>query len=409
MKQAVTFFIALRYIRAKRRNHFISFISLVSAIGLLLGVAVLILVLSVMNGAHKELQTRILGMVPHAVLQTTDGVQNWQALSKDIEQYGSVVASAPFIQIQGMLSSKGQVAGAFVHGIEPSKESGVSILPAFMKYGFLEDLRAGDFGIVMGSYLAAQLNLRIGDKVTLVIPEANISPAGIIPRFKRFTLVGVFEVGAELDAQYAYIHLADAAKLMRLKGATGLRIKVDDLFQAPALSRQIANDYLDLIPYDWTFSHGTLFQAIKMEKTMMALLLFLIVAVAAFNIVSSLIMLVTDKKPDIAILQTMGATSRQIRRIFMFQGMIIGCVGIALGAALGVIMALTISDFFGWIEKVLGVELFAAYFINYLPSELDWGDVAMVVCVAFGMSFFATLYPATRASKIQPVEALRYE
>jgi lipoprotein-releasing system permease protein len=411
MFRPVSLFVGLRYTRAKRRNHFISFISLTSILGLTLGVMVLIVVLSVMNGFDRELQRRILGMVPQASVVGYQPFANWRDLVMKAEQHPQVVGAAPFIQLQGLLSNKGAVDSAFVTGIDPEYESRVSILPQHLKAGTLDNLQSGAFNIILGSALARKLGLVIGDKVTLVLPEAAVTPAGIIPRFKRFTVAGTFEVGAELDGMVGFINLEDAARLARIKGKVeGVRLKVDNLFSAGRVSWEIASDQTRrFYATDWTRTHGTLFQAIKMEKTMMALLLLLIVAVAAFNIVSSLVMVVTDKKSDIAILRTLGASPGTIMGIFMVQGSFIGVMGTLAGTLLGVAVALNISDFALWLEQVLHTKLFEQYFVNYLPSELRWGNVIFVSGMGFLMSFLATLYPASKAAKVQPAEALRYE
>lgn len=413
MKKSLPLLIGFRYLSAKRRNHFISFISASSMVGMTLGVAVLILVLSVMNGFDRELRERILGMVPHGVVYERGGVQDWQALAKKVEEIPGVVAAAPLTRLQGMFAYQGRVQGAMVTGIEPSAESRVSILPNHITEGELSSLHPGGFNVVLGAILAQRLNLRIGDKVTLMLPEATLSPAGILPRIKRLTVSGIFSVGAELDANLAVIHIEDARKLARLAGeAQSLRIKTVDLFKAPLLVWTIVNK-VDAVysGSDWTRTHGNLFQAIKMEKTMIGLLLLIIVAVAAFNIISTLVMVVTDKQSDIAILRTMGATPRTILQIFMVQGLSIGFVGVALGTILGIISALTVSSVISWIEKVTGMHFLNSdvYFISYLPSQLLWSDVAVITSSALVLSFLATIYPAVRASKIQPAEALRYE
>jgi lipoprotein-releasing system permease protein len=413
MFKPLSLFVGLRYTRAKRRNHFISFISLTSVLGLTLGVAVLITVLSVMNGFDHELRTRILGMVPQATINSYEPFANWRKLGDIIQKKNpDVVAVAPFNQLQGMLTANGQVSGAMISGIEPAQEVKVSIVQEHMMSGKLELLQPGEFGIILGAGLAANLNVLPGDKVTLVLPEASVSPAGIIPRFKRFTVVGVFKVGAEIDSMIAYVNISDAARLLSIgdNNVQGVRLKLNDLFRAPDVTWSILQD-LPPAYYasNWTQTQGNLFSAIKMEKAMMTLLLLLIVAVAAFNIVSSLVMVVTDKKADIAILRTLGASPNTIMKIFMVQGTLVGLVGTIGGTALGVLLALTISDIANSIEKMFGLNLFEAYFVNYLPSELQLGDVVMVVLVAFGMSFFATIYPARKAAKVQPAEALRYE
>lgn len=411
MYRPLSLFIGLRYTRAKRRNHFISFISLTSILGLTLGVAVLIVVLSVMNGFDRELQNRILGMVSHANIWKQGGVDDWRAVVAKAKQSPDVIAAAPFVQLQGMLSQSGAVTGVFVVGIDPDLEAKVSILPQHMVGGQIEALQAGTFNIVIGQGIARKLGLALGDKVTLVLPEATVSPAGVLPRFKRFTVVGMFKVGAEIDDIMAYVSLGDAQRIAKLNDSVqGVRLKVTDLLRAEIIANGVVDQMVG--PYwatDWTRTYGNLFQAIKLEKTMMALLLMLIVAVAAFNIVSSLVMVVTDKKADIAILRTLGASPRTVMGIFMVQGTFIGVVGTLIGTVLGVTIALNITDFAKWLEDVLHQELFKQYFVNYLPSELRTEHVITVVTSAFMMSFLATIYPALRASKVQPAEALRYE
>ncbi len=411
MFKPISLFIGLRYTRARRSNHFISFIALVSMIGLMLGVAVLITVLSVMNGFDRELKNRVLGMVPQATLSSDYMLQDWPAKVAQVEQHPHVLGAAPFTQLQGMLTAQGRVSGILVNGIDPASEPKVSIIQDYMVAGQLDNLRAGEYGIILGKAMADSLGLQTGDKITLVLPEATPSPAGVVPRFKRFTIVGIFSIGAEVDGMMGYISLKDAATLLRLPdGAQSIRLKLDNIFLAPEVVQDVLRD---MPPYfygsDWTFTHGNLFNAIQMEKAMVSLLLFLIVLVAAFNIVSSLVMVVTDKKADIAILRTLGASPRTITRIFMVQGTIIGVIGTLSGAVLGVILATSISSLLGWINNALGLNLFAAYFVNYLPSELLWRDVAVIVGLSLLLSFLATIYPARRAAKIQPAEALRYE
>ena len=413
MFKPLSFYIGLRYIAAKRRNHFISFISLTSMIGLMLGVAVLIIVLSVMNGFDRELKQRILGMVPHAVIEGSDPIENWEAVDAAVEKHPRVLAAAPFIQGQGMVTGGGEVRGVLLNGVLPDQERTVSIIEDHMEQGSLDDLRSGEFGIIIGRFLASSLRLRLGEKVTVVLPEASVTPAGVLPRLKRFTVKGVFSVGAELDGSYTLIHMDDAAKLMRTGGkAQGIRLLVDDLFAAPRVAEQAAQ-LLSGRYYvsDWTRTHGNLFQAIRMEKTMIGLLLMFIVAVAAFNIVSTLVMVVTDKTADIAILRTMGATPARIMRIFIVQGAVIGVFGTLVGTALGILGALNISAFISWLEGALGHQFLSAdvYFISYLPSQLLWEDVMIISGSGLAMSLLATIYPAWRASRIDPADALRYE
>ncbi|MEC7118779.1 MAG: lipoprotein-releasing ABC transporter permease subunit [Pseudomonadota bacterium] len=410
MFKPIALFIGLRYTRAQRSNHFISFIALVSMIGLMLGVAVLITVLSVMNGFDRELKNRILGMIPQATVASGEIIPDWQNLVSEVEKHPKVMAAAPFTQIQGMITAQGQVSGVVISGIEPALETKVSIVQNHMSEGTLDALKSGEFGIVLGQSLTDGLGLRIGEKVTLVLPEASPSPAGVIPRFKRFTLVGTFNIGSDVDGMIGYIHLNDASRLLRLPdGAQGVRMKLDDIFAAPQVSRDLAQQLPNVYPSDWTQTHGNLFAAIQMEKMIVSLLLFFIVLVAAFNIVSSLVMVVTDKKSDIAILRTLGASPATITRVFMVQGVIIGAIGTFVGTALGVLFALTISDVFGFVSGMFGLHLMDAYFINYLPSQLRWSDVVYVAGISLTLSFLATIYPAIRAAKVQPAEALRYE
>ncbi len=406
--------IGLRYARAKRANHFISFISFSSIAGIALGVAVLITVLSVMNGFDRELRERILGMVPHATLWGNPTLVDWRETVDQVSEMPGVKAVAPHIQAQVMFQSARGVHGALLNGVQPDLENKVSIISNHMTSGSLEDLRSGEFGIVLGEQLARMLGVRIGDKVTALLPKANVSIAGITPTLKRFTLVGTFKVGAELDSSFAYINIQDAARLKRYDqdDVEALRVSFDDLFKAPDLIWDIAR----AVPgqnkvSDWTRTHGNLFQAIKMEKTMIGLLLLLIVAVAAFNIVSTLVMVVTDKRTDIAILRTMGLTSSQVMAVFVVQGIFIGLLGTLIGLVLGVTAALNVSDVIAWIEQLLGIQFLSGdvYFISYLPSQLEWSDVRFIVGCAFVMTVLATLYPAWRASKVEPAEALRYE
>jgi lipoprotein-releasing system permease protein len=405
--------IGLRYTSAKRRNHFISFISLTSMIGLIIGVALLITVLSVMNGFDRELQQRILGMVPHAVIKPYSIMRDWQTLDAQLSARPEVVAAAPFINAQGMVTHNGNVNGVQLNGILPEQEAQVSIIARHMIRGQLEDLKSGEFGIIVGDILARQSRLSLGDKVTVVLPEASLTPAGVFPRLKRFTVKGVFSVGADLDASLTLIHLDDAARVLRIDDSVhGLRLKFHDLFDAPYVAAQLAQS-LDEGYYsvDWTRTHGNLFQAIRMEKTMIGLLLMVIVAVAAFNIISTLVMVVTDKKPDIAILRTMGATPGAIMAIFIVQGAWIGVIGTVIGTLLGILLSLNVSAIIGAIETVFRTQFLSpdVYFISDLPSQLLWSDVCVVTGSALAMSLLATLYPAWRASKVEPAEALRYE
>lgn len=414
MYRPVSVYVGLRYLRANRKNHFISFISLTSIAGLTLGVMVMILVLSVLNGFHKELRERILGMVPHAIIHSYEGpIEDWQPLAAQLEQSPDVMAAAPYTSGQGMLSFQGAVRGVMVNGILPAAEARVSIVDQHMKIGSIEELKPGDFGIMLGDLVARSLGAQVGDRVTLLLPEASVSLGGVLPRMKRFTVVGIFSVGAELDATMTAIHIEDAGKVFGLKGKVeGIRLKFEDLFEAPKASRDLAatlpGQYYSV---DWTRTQGNLFQAIQLEKRMLGLLMLIIVAVAVFNIVSSLVMLVVDKQSDIAVLKTLGADRSTILKIFIVLGSTIGFLGCSIGALLGIGASLVISDFVEKVEEIFGIEFLSSdvYFISYFPSDLHTSDVLLVTCSAFAMSFIATLYPAYSASKTEPAEVLRYE
>jgi lipoprotein-releasing system permease protein len=418
MFRPLPFFIGVRYTQARRRSLFVSFISLTSIIGLALGVLVMIVVLSVMNGFDREMRDRVLGMVPHATLDSPSPIKDWRTIGEGLLRHPQVAAIAPFTQMQGLLTHNGQVQKVLVNAIDPVEENKVSIIgDYFLKdQGTLDSLKAGGFGIVIGDLAAKKLGLAIGDKVTFVAPEVSVTPAGMFPRMKRFTVVGIFHVGAgEIDGHVVMAHVEDAGRLLRLKPGEvqGIRLKLHDLFQAPQVAWELATLLRDQDFYarDWTRTHGNLYQAIRMEKTMIGLLLLLIVAVAAFNIISTLVMVVNDKKGDIAILRTLGATPGQIMAIFMVQGTVIGVVGTLIGAVVGIIAALNVSAAIAGLETLIGHKFLNAdvYFIDYLPSQIMAQDVWQVCGAALVLSFFATLYPAWRAARTQPAEALRYE
>ena len=407
--------IGLRYTRAKRRNHFISFISLISMLGIALGVTALIVVLSVMNGFQTELRGRILAVVSHVQISGANGdMADWEAVAALSASEPRVLAAAPYVQEQAMLSFGQSVRGAIVRGILPEMEDKVADFRSHIKAGSLDSLTPEAFNIVLGSELARALGVFVGDKVTLIAPQGVVTPAGVVPRLKTFTVSGLFEVGMfEYDSGLALIRMEDAQRLYRLEDrVSGVRLKLDDLFQAPQVVRQLANR-LNTAAYlsDWTRSHANFFRAVQIEKNMMFIILSLIVAVAAFNIVSTLVMAVTDKQADIAILRTLGASPSSIMGIFMVQGALIGFIGLALGVAGGVALALNVDVVVPFIERVLGTELMSkeVYYISSLPSELQWGDVLTITGLSFILSLVATLYPSWRASRVNPAEALRYE
>ncbi|HJE70356.1 MULTISPECIES: lipoprotein-releasing ABC transporter permease subunit [Pseudomonadaceae] len=413
MFRPLSLFIGLRYTRAKRRKSFISFFSLVSMFGLALGVLAMILVLSVMNGFQEEMRGRILGMVPHAFISAAQPLDDWRPLAAKAEQQPHVLAAVPYTQLQGMLSVRGRMQPLLVDGIDPAQEKRVSIVGERMTQGSLDALKPGEFGIVLGEIAARRFQLELGSQVTVIIPEVGAT-GSITPRLRRFTVVGTFKVGAELDASLALINVADAAPLKGWQPGQveSIRLALDDLFQAPRISRDVAKALGDgYQARDWTISQGSLFQAMQMEKTMIGLLLLLIVAVAAFNIIATLIMVVADKKADIAILRTLGATPGQIMAVFMVQGTVIGLVGTLIGGVLGVIAALNVSSWIAALERLVGHKLFGGdmYFISNLPSRLELEDVVLIAVAALSMSFLATLYPAWRASRTSPAEALRYD
>lgn len=416
MFRPLSLYIGLRYTRAKKRNHFISFISLISMFGIALGVAVLITVLSVMNGFDYQIHKQLFSMSSQVTVGDVSGsVANWQDLSKKVATAKDVVSVAPFVSGQGMLTSAGVVRGVMLTGILPKEQAGVSIIGTKMVQGSMSALKSGRFGIVLGQTLALNLSLSVGDKVILITPKTTLTPIGIMPRFKRFKVVGVFHVGggAGYDTSVAFINLNDAQKLMQLgNNVSGLRLKVNKLYAAP----KVSDELIQMLPErnivtNWTQQYSTYFKAIRMEKTTMFIVLLFIIAIAAFNLVSSLIMAVTDKQADIAILRTLGASPRTIMSIFMIQGSIIGIIGTLIGVVGGVLLAINAPTLVAWIEHTFHTQFISAsiYFIDYLPSRLNWWNVLHVGLTALAMSLVATIYPAWKASKTQPAEALRYE
>ncbi len=415
MFHPLSVFIGLRYTRAKRRNHFISFISFISAFGIALGVAILITVLSVMNGFHKEVRERILGMASHADIRSVSGgLADWPDAIAKARQHPRVVGAAPYVEAQAMLIHGQRVSGALVRGVLPELEPEVVDVAQHMQRGSLTDLEPDSFRIVLGRELADTLGVSVGDGVTLVVPQTMITPTGTVPRMKRFAVSGVFEVGmGEYDSGVAMIHMQDAATLQRMgEEVSGVRLKLDDLFEAQSVSHELARQYPGLFRvYNWTDYHRNFFAALKMEKRMMGPLLFFIVAIAAFNIVATLVIVVVDKQADIAILKTFGASPSQVRWIFIVQGTVIGLAGTLIGVCGGVLLALNVEAAVAGIEGWFGVQFIDpnVYYISKLPSDLQWFDVARVGGGALLWSLLMTLYPAHRAFKTQPAEALRYE
>ena len=416
MFKPLSFYIGLRYTRAKRRNHFISFISMTSILGIALGVTALITVLSVMNGFEKELRHRMLGMSAHVVVSTFNNHwRDWQEVAQQLQTRDHVTGVAPFVQGQGMITFNKNVKGTFLQGIAPELEPQVSQVKDKMKAGSIDLLKAGQFGVVLGEELAHSLGVWVGQKITVVVPQTSVTPIGILPRMKRFTVQGVFNVGMhDFDSNLVLLHREDLAKLLRMPAGSihGLNLKLDDMFLAKSFSQQIQRELPgEYHSYDWTYRHKNFFEAIKMEKTVMFVILTLIVAVAAFNIVSTLVMVVTDKQADIAILRTLGATPGSVMAIFMVQGALIGVLGTLLGLGGGISLALNIETVIPALENVFGIQFLPPdiYYISDLPSDLRWYDVYTISSLSLIISLLATIYPAWRASRTQPAEALRYE
>lgn len=408
-------YIGLRYTRAKRHNGFVSFIAMISMIGIALGVAALIVVLSVMNGFGKELKERTLGMTSHATISGHDGkLENWLTIREKIRGQPDLIYSAPYTQAEAMLSNGSRVSGAIIRGILPSEESRVSEIDEKMVSGQLKDLKPGEFGIILGRELANALGVYEGEKITVITPQASITPVGVLPRLRRFTVVGVFEAGMhQFDRSMGLMHMSDAQKLFNMNGKVhGLRLKLADMFNARQTSYAIENSLgEEYWVRDWTNMHSNLFKALKTEKVVMFIILLLIVAVAAFNIISTLVMTVKEKQADIAILRTLGMTPGSLMMVFIIQGVFIGLIGTVLGVASGVPIALNVGDIVAGIEQLFSTKFLPAdvYYITKISADLRVSEVLIYSVSAFLLSVLATIYPAWRASKIQPVDALRYE
>jgi lipoprotein-releasing system permease protein len=415
MNLPLELFIGLRYTRAKRRNHFISFISLISMLGIGLGVMALIVVMSVMNGFENELRGRILGMVSHVTVSSLDdSLKDWRILSDDVRKNEQVIGSAPYVEAEAMLSNLSSVSGAIIRGVDPEFEPQVSEIHSNMTFGKLGDLVSGEYGIVLGTGLANSLNVVPGDRVTMITPQASASPVGLLPRLRRFKVVGLFEIGVyEYDRSSAIIHAEDASRLFRLDGGvTGLRLKLQDMDSAPRVRNQIKRQVgFDYWVSDWTLRHSNYFKAVQTEKTVMFIILSLIVAVAAFNIVSTLVMVVADKQADIAILRTIGMSPVSIMWVFMVQGTVIGVVGTILGLGSGVLIASYIDVIIPALEQFFQTQFLptGVYPITELPSDMQKSDVIKISVLSFLVTVLATLYPALRAAKTKPAEALSYE
>ena len=407
-------FVGLRYLRSRRHNQFLSFISWFSLLGLVLGVAALITVMSVMNGFEDELKGRILRFLPHGFVEPRHGeLDDWPSLLAELEQHPSVLGVAPYIRGHALVNREGSVRGIELSAVDPALQPRVSLVDNYMLIGSLSALEPGKFNIVIGSILARRLRVTIGDSITVVLPRVSVTPVGIFPRMRGFTVVGVFEVGAQLDASEAFIHLRDGQRLFAFgEGVQGLQLQFDDIYQAGNILEQLQGQLPDEYKFsDWSSLQGSLFQAVKMEKIMIGLMLFIIVAVAAFNIVSILTMMVMDKRSDIAVLRTMGASAGQVLGLFLVQGLAIGVFGVILGVLVGVPLALGIGTLVGGLEQLLRFQVFdpSVYFITALPSQLEFDDVLWIVVGSLVLTLLATIYPAWRASQIQPAEVLRYE
>jgi len=409
--------VGLRYTRAGRRsgrNSFISFISLISMFGIALGVAALIIVISVMNGFQTEVRDRMLSVLSHIeVFDAYGSLPDWQATAEETLRHREVIGAAPYIAAQAMLTRGDSVRGTVIRGILPEQEPKVSDVADQVVEGSVAALQPGEFNVVLGSELARGLGVHVGDRVTMIAPQGQVTPAGVLPRLRQFTVAGIFRAGHnEYDAGLAFIHIDDAARMFQQTGPTGLRLRIADMHRAPQVALELSRTLTgNLLILDWSRQNRTWFAAVQVEKRMMFIILTLIIAVAAFNLVSSLVMTVTDKQADIAILRTLGAAPGSIMKIFIIQGALVGLLGTALGASAGVLVAQNIDVIVPFIERVLGVQFLDKdiYLITELPSDLRWSDVGTISGIAVLLAFAATLYPSWRAANVRPAEALRYE
>ena len=408
-------FIGQRYTHSRRRNRFISFISFASMLGILLGVTVLITVLSIMNGFEKELRDKILGVVAHVTVSGTNGqLSDWTSKLDGLKAEKHVIGAAPYVQKQVMLTNGNLMRGVVLQGIDPAQQSQVSDVNFKMLEGNFSNLKPREYGIVLGVEVAANLGVIPGDKVTVIVPQVQVTPAGVLPRLKRFTVVGIYQIGhPEYDGMTGFIELGDASRLFRLgENVGGIRLKLDDMFAAPAVGHELQTKLgKDFAVVDWSQEHGSFFRAVKTERIAMSLILGLVVLVALFNLVASLVMTVNDKAADIAILRTFGMDAKRILRIFMIQGSIIGIFGTVVGVALGVWLSLNIGTVIPFLENTFGFKIFSAdvFYISEIPSDLRWSNVIWIGVASLIASVLATVYPAWRASQVQPAESLRYE
>lgn len=414
MFQPFAAFIGWRYTRSRRRDQFISFIALISLLGMILGVAALIVVLSVMNGFEAELRGRILALVPHGFVDARDGqLQNWQALADDISTTPGFAAAAPYIGGSAMVMRSGPVRGVQLWAIDPHYEPRVSSVQQHIVSGRYDNLADTPFGVVIGDILSHQLNATVGDSIDVILPKVTVTPLGIFPRQKRFVVAAIFRSGSQLDSTTVFINLNDGQRLYKTgDGVSGLRVAANDLFDAgPLLQRWNARHDNNYLVRDWSMTQGSLFQSVKMEKTMVGLLLFVIVAIAAFNIVSILTMMVNEKRADIAVLRTMGSSPQAMMAVFMVQGAMIGLAGVVIGALIGIPIATNVGAIVEAIELLVGTHIFdpSVYFVTRIPSVVVTQDILKICLIAWALSLLAALYPSWRASQIHPAEALRYE
>ncbi|CAG9184327.1 lipoprotein-releasing ABC transporter permease subunit [Cupriavidus pinatubonensis] len=408
--------IGWRYTRASKRasrNTFISFISMISMLGIALGVAALIVVLSVMNGFQKEVRDRMLSVLSHIEVIGPSALPDWQRTAAEAMRNKEVIGAAPYVAAQAMLTREDAVRGVLLRGVDPAEEPKVSDIGKQFKAGHMESLQPGEFGIALGNELANAMGVQVGDKITLLAPQGTITPAGVLPRLKQFTVVGVFSSGHfEFDSALALVNIRDAETLFRMTGPTGVRLKLADMQRAPQVANELAGTMSgELYLRDWSKQNRNWFAAVQTEKRMMFIILTLIIAVAAFNLVSTLVMTVTDKQADIAILRTMGAQPGSIMKIFIVQGVAIGFIGTLLGVAGGTLIATNIDVIVPFIERLLHVQFLPRdiYFISELPSDPRVNDITTIGIISFVLATLATLYPSWRAARVNPAEALRYE